>query len=661
MKEKIIKIFLILIISFIVIASAEEFGYNNQELPQLEYQPSNVNNNTLNVNNSQFLGGYDSSHFVPYLGAANDVDLGGYRLDAAEVASLGLRGQSGLRNTFAIYDVATDTWIIYGGITNDEMSTGVWTNSILPLTDSTYLIGNESLYYSKIYGDSIYAANVYSDYSWLRNMASGYLIGLVPSGILTTARNLYINVNDKSSTLNIAGNTSLNQDVNTSSSPTFNNLSVVGNISARAGKFVYIDQLENTTPINTPPTNTLRLFVENTHGFSVFKYLDDTGMKREIVRDNMIVVKNVRGSSIPAYRFVYATGSQDNVPTIDLARADSMTTMPAIGVTIEAIADSAFGRVMQVGIVENINSNSFNEGDILYVSDISAGLAKSTSPLTPNLTQEMGVVLVKDTIYGAAQIIARGLTGNEFGTINNFTIIGNLTAPQLFLSHNNSAINFASGEYIKGNQDNIQFFGNNGSAGINNLVCNLSLNSAYYADFGCWNQSYSARSIRFLSSVLTSDDIYQIFGTSSTSYLGWNTAGNDHLKLSVAHGSATAGGFIEILDNLNIGNDYSFPIQYHPTLSVRSNRSSTLSNKDSLNFQHNGSDAVIWTQNGSIYLYPSITNISSKAQVIINQTLALGANVSAIFCRSQMEGSIYYDGGTKKHYGCDGTTWNALY
>ncbi|MHA2068642.1 MAG: hypothetical protein ACXABY_30130, partial [Candidatus Thorarchaeota archaeon] len=132
----------------------------------------------------------------------------------------------------------------------------------------------------------------------------------------------------------------------------------------------------------------------------------------------------MRGTTIAANRIVYATGSNSNIPTINLAKANSTATMPAIGITIESIANGSYGRVMQVGLLEDINTNTLTEGDILYVSDITPGVPKITPPITPNLTQEIGTVLVKSATEGAIQIVARGITGDEHGTAQNIFFIG---------------------------------------------------------------------------------------------------------------------------------------------------------------------------------------------------------------------------------------------
>lgn len=187
----------------------------------------------------------------------------------------------------------------------------------------------------------------------------------------------------------------------------------------------YIDIVEMTAPsAPTSGSNTLRIYTEAIHGFSLLKFIDDTGMKREFVRDSIITVYNDTGDTILANRVVYTVGSSDNVPSVALAKANSLSTMPAIGVTIEDIPDESYGRVMQVGILENVDTSAFDEGDVLYVHDTIAGLVRITPPVTPSLTQEMGTVLVSNETTGSIQIVARGLTGNEYGTIQDDFYIG---------------------------------------------------------------------------------------------------------------------------------------------------------------------------------------------------------------------------------------------
>jgi membrane-bound inhibitor of C-type lysozyme len=168
----------------------------------------------------------------------------------------------------------------------------------------------------------------------------------------------------------------------------------------------YIDIDESSIP-GTPGANVMRLYAESIQGFPFLSFKDDGGMVRRLVRDSIILVYNDSGSTIAASRIVYASGSSSDVPTIALAKADSASTMPAIGVTIESIANSAFGRVMQVGLLENVNTLAYDAGDIFYVSSTTAGIPTTTPPTYPNIRQEIGTVLADSATVGSIQIVAR--------------------------------------------------------------------------------------------------------------------------------------------------------------------------------------------------------------------------------------------------------------
>ncbi|MFA5378501.1 MAG: hypothetical protein WC455_22295 [Dehalococcoidia bacterium] len=181
------------------------------------------------------------------------------------------------------------------------------------------------------------------------------------------------------------------------SSPSFVNMSLSG----------YLDMVEIAAPA-TPAANTLRLYAEDFKGFTFFNFIDSTGMVRKIVRDSVFVGKAT--VNIAVGQVVYADGSSGNVPTLNLARANAIGTMPAIGIAIEAITAGAFGRVMQVGLLENFNTTGFADGAVLYVSKDTAGAMTTTAPTYPNIRQEMGTVLVGNSVgAGAMQIISRSM------------------------------------------------------------------------------------------------------------------------------------------------------------------------------------------------------------------------------------------------------------
>lgn len=169
----------------------------------------------------------------------------------------------------------------------------------------------------------------------------------------------------------------------------------------------YIDIEELADPATTPEAGTLRLYAEEIKGFPFFSFIDETGMVRKLVRDSVFVGKAAENISVG--HAVYAYGSSGNVPTLKHANASSLTTMPAIGVAIEDITSGSFGRVMQVGLLENFDTSLFAEGDVLFVSATTAGHLVNTAPLYPNIRQEIGTVLVSSEDSGAMQIIAKSM------------------------------------------------------------------------------------------------------------------------------------------------------------------------------------------------------------------------------------------------------------
>lgn len=227
------------------------------------------------------------------------------------------------------------------------------------------------------------------------------------------------------------------------------------------GQFAWVDKIAQSVSPSAPPNDTLRLYVESVNNFSFYKYVDSSGMVRRFVSDSMMIVFNKRGTSIPANRYVYATGSEYNTTTVDLAKANSMETMPSIGITIEAIPNGSYGRVMQVGVLENIDTNvlGFVEGDVMYVDDKTAGIPRKTPPLTPNLTQSMGTILVIDDVVGKIQVVTGTLKGNEFGTIQDTFKIGNDT-------NSNKSLIFDGGHTLLWNADLNQFDFNGNVTGV---------------------------------------------------------------------------------------------------------------------------------------------------------------------------------------------------
>lgn len=164
----------------------------------------------------------------------------------------------------------------------------------------------------------------------------------------------------------------------------------------------------------TPQSQSARVYAEDRLGRTVLRYKTPGGNRFQLAQDNVLVVRNQSGATINPFSVVYESGTGGSgEPLISLAKADSGTTMPALGVTVESIGNNANGFVMLFGVITDVNTSGFSSGDILYVSPTTAGAFTTTAPVTPGLTQRVARVLSSHASTGAALIVNRGQRGLE--------------------------------------------------------------------------------------------------------------------------------------------------------------------------------------------------------------------------------------------------------
>lgn len=114
----------------------------------------------------------------------------------------------------------------------------------------------------------------------------------------------------------------------------------------------------------------------------------------DVGQEQLMRSRNVTGSTITNGSIVYITGAQGNKPTIALAQANSDATADrTIGMATEDIDDNSNGYVCTQGMVRDVDTSGFSEGNFLYLSATTAGAYTNTPPAKPNHYVEVGVVL----------------------------------------------------------------------------------------------------------------------------------------------------------------------------------------------------------------------------------------------------------------------------
>lgn len=129
-------------------------------------------------------------------------------------------------------------------------------------------------------------------------------------------------------------------------------------------------------------------------------------------------IYNNTGSTLTDGQVVYVTGASAGRLTVALADADfESTSHRTIGVVTETIANNSEGFITVFGFVRGLNTSSFNEGDLLYLSG-TPGVYTNVEPVAPQHRVIVGFVIRKNASNGSIFIsINNGYELNELHDI----------------------------------------------------------------------------------------------------------------------------------------------------------------------------------------------------------------------------------------------------
>lgn len=133
-------------------------------------------------------------------------------------------------------------------------------------------------------------------------------------------------------------------------------------------------------------------------------------------------VRNVTGSTITKGSVVYLNGVNGEKPTIAkaIATGDS-SSAETIGWVENDISNNADGYVTTFGILNNVNTQAFSDGQYLYLSGTTAGAVTSTKPYAPTHNVTVGFV-VKGGSVGAGQVFVLIKNGFELDELHDVAI-----------------------------------------------------------------------------------------------------------------------------------------------------------------------------------------------------------------------------------------------
>lgn len=185
----------------------------------------------------------------------------------------------------------------------------------------------------------------------------------------------------------------------------------------------YIQTTAASTP-TIPAVTNLKFWNKTTNGIESPYWMGSDGLVIRGNRDLVSTVRNTSGVTLVAGDVVYSTGATGTAPNVAKAKADSITTMPVVGIVMHTILNNSFGRIQRFGRNEfGFDTSAFAVNDIVYASSTIAGGITNTRPVHPNFNQEIGIVAVSGVGNGSIFITINDPQGYELGTnLNTFAI-----------------------------------------------------------------------------------------------------------------------------------------------------------------------------------------------------------------------------------------------
>jgi len=105
------------------------------------------------------------------------------------------------------------------------------------------------------------------------------------------------------------------------------------------------------------------------------------------------LVRNTTGATLTKGTAVYISGATGQNPTVSKALATSdATSAQTLGLLTADLANNSNGYVTVIGLITNINTSAYADGDQLYLSPITAGTLTATKPFAPNHLVYVAVV-----------------------------------------------------------------------------------------------------------------------------------------------------------------------------------------------------------------------------------------------------------------------------
>ena len=180
----------------------------------------------------------------------------------------------------------------------------------------------------------------------------------------------------------------------------------------------YIDL--NLTPDPAVTQAEGRMYWNNNDGTVNIGMPGSGGVNLQVGQELFLRARNTTGSTVTNGQVVYINGSSGNRPTIALADASTAATSDGvIGLATEDITNNQNGYVTVFGLVRDIDTSAFDDGDVLYLSE-TAGALTNVEPVSPAHAVRVGECVNSHASVGV--VLVNVNTGEHLGDLHDVNL-----------------------------------------------------------------------------------------------------------------------------------------------------------------------------------------------------------------------------------------------
>lgn len=156
--------------------------------------------------------------------------------------------------------------------------------------------------------------------------------------------------------------------------------------------------------------------------------LIQNGAVLQLGQELQVHCKNQTGSDIADGTPVMAVGTLGSSGRILISPMDGTNSANAkyfLGITTETIVNGDDGKVTVFGKVRGLNTNAYNEGDVLWISASTVGALTNTEPALDKIGMPIAFVINKHTHNGTIMVRASSLDEHVAAQrVNSYTVAG---------------------------------------------------------------------------------------------------------------------------------------------------------------------------------------------------------------------------------------------